>query len=283
MALHLVTLVGGEGWRTLAPMLEHYRALGADAFHVTLHDNSVDEEGRQAVLAITRSFGCGLYDTIRGNFADLQQDASAKPRRDYPRDWFLLADTDEFQRYPTDVAAVISECQNNEWEFVRGLMVDRVASDGGFPDLDPQRTLDQQFPLGCIATPVIQQSDCRKITLVRGAIIVVYGQHHAPFGTGCPRELILSRVDHFKWNSTAIENMRRRAVEFREQRRAHWYVSQNLVDYVDRHGGRFDLSDPALLAGPCDPEYSHWQEYQRQAFAAEDKSGPHYRPAPRKA
>ena len=91
MAIHLVTLVGDYGWRTLLPMLDHYRNLGVDAFHVTLHLKSERDPVRERVLDITTRFGCGLYDTVTGTFNDVQQEAYVKPRRDYPRDWFVLA------------------------------------------------------------------------------------------------------------------------------------------------------------------------------------------------
>ena len=166
-----------------------------------------------------------------------------------------------------------AECEQNDWEYVRGALVDRVADDGGFPELDPALTLDAQFPLGCIVTPVIQRSQPRKVTLVRGAIRVEYGQHEALYGIGCPRDVAFVPVHHFKWNSTAVESLRLRSAAFKEQGVVHWEKSRALVDHVEENGGRLDLELPGLLVGRCDPEYPHWEEYRNLLFAAETETG----------
>ena len=73
-------------------------------------------------------------------------------------------------------------------------------------------------------------------------------------------------VERGSYLVNAVDGLRRRAAEFREQGVPHWVVSQNLVDHVEHNGGRLCLEMPELLVGPCDPEYSRWEEYKEQIF-----------------
>ena len=259
MAIHLVTTVGGDGWRTLEPMLCHYRGLGVDAFHVTLHLAEDDDSAREPVTEIMHRFGCPLYDTVTGNWSVVQQETYIKPRREYPRDWFILADSDELHHYPASPADLARECESNEWECVYGGFVDRIAADGGIPEIDAARSLEEQFPLGARLSDIVAQTNIQKVTLVRGALWVWRGQHFAPYAKFCPLDVAAVPVFHYKWHSPLIQMLQKRRDFLREGGEAHWEHSHRLLDHVEMHGG-INLEDPALRVAPCAPDYPHWNE-----------------------
>jgi len=107
--IHLVTVVGGK-IEALPHMLEHYRSLGIESFFVNLHLSSADDPAREQVEKITRSFGCGIASVTVGNWQLVLQELYLKPREQYPSDWFLLADQDEFQVYPAPLDDVMRAC-----------------------------------------------------------------------------------------------------------------------------------------------------------------------------
>lgn len=259
MAIHLVTTVGGEGWRTLEPMLCHYRNLGVDAFHVTLHLAQGNDSAREPVEEIMRRFGCPLYDVAGGDWNVVQQETYTKPRRDYPRDWFILADSDELHHYPAPPVDLVRLCETNDWECLYGGFVDRIAADGSIPELDPNRSLEEQFPLGATISDILGQTNTLKVTLVHGAIWVWRGQHYAPYAKFCPLDVVSVPVFHYKWHHPVVGMLRKRVEFLRERGEPHWEWMERLVENLESNGG-FDIADFALRAAPCTPDYPYWNE-----------------------
>jgi hypothetical protein len=264
MALpHLITTVGGSDVAILEPMLRYYISLGIESFFVNLHLNSDEDPIREIVEQITRRCGVPITDTYIGPWHDIQQEAYAKPRRDYPNDWFLLADCDEFQQYAAPLADIVADCERHNWDHLKGCFVDRIAADGSFPALDPQMPLDRQFPLGAMLTYPILLADPRKVTLVRGAIYVVRGQHYTYSPMGCPPEVHFIPVHHFKWTAGIAQRLARRIETMKRNNVAHWPESQRFLDYIESNAGCINLADERLLVAPCQPSYAHWDAMKR--------------------
>ncbi|MBL8178916.1 MAG: hypothetical protein JNK48_29855 [Bryobacterales bacterium] len=110
MTPHLITTVGGDDVSTLDPMLRHYAALGIQSFFINLHLRHPAGPIRDIVHATVARLGLRVTDTYTGSWNDIQQEAYAKPRRDYPNDWFLLADSDEFHECSLPLPEITTEC-----------------------------------------------------------------------------------------------------------------------------------------------------------------------------
>ncbi len=258
MALHLVTTVGGDGWHSLEPMLRHYRDLGVDAFHVTLLLPHEGDSAREPVNEIVRDFGCPLFDTVIGD-GELWQETYTRPRRNYPRDWFILASPAELHHYSQPPADVARECERNEWECVYGGCVDRIAADGAIPEVATGSALEEQFPLGARIGRTAGQIHPQKVVLVRGAIWVAGGRIIAPYAVPCPLDIASAPIYQYRWHAAAVRSLRQRWDFLREPGDLSWRECERLLEYVDAGGG-FDIADPALCVAPCSPEYPHWSD-----------------------
>ena len=253
MAVHLITVAGGYV-DVLPHMLRHYRSLGIDSIFVNLHLTNEDDPARDQVRRITREDGCGIASVTVGDWQTVEHELYLRQRERYPSDWFVLADQDELQRWP----GKISELLGDRWDFVRGCYVDRIARDGGFPEVRDESIWDQ-FPLGCVMTGAVLSGDPRKVVAAKGAVPLARGQHHALSGEPCPGEELYIPVHHFKWTAGLAERLERRASAFRRTGLPIWGESARFVDYYRAQGGQIDLTDPRLMVARCDPEYPHWE------------------------
>ncbi|MFN7939624.1 MAG: hypothetical protein U0R19_40230 [Bryobacteraceae bacterium] len=262
-APHLITTVGGSAVPTLEPMLRHYLSLGVQSIFLNLHLQNDNDPIRETVEEISRRCGTPITATYIGDWHDIQQEAYAKPRRDYPNDWFILADSDEFQQYPAPLTDIIAECEQHNWDHLKGCFLDRLAADGSFPPIDATIALEQQFPLGALLTFPVMLGDPRKITLVRGPIYVIAGQHFTYSPMGCPPAIHYIPVHHFKWTAGIPERLAERIQQMKQAGIAHWLESQRFLDYIEASSGRIDLQDQRLLIASCHPTYPHWDEMKQ--------------------
>ncbi len=65
----------------------------------------------------------------------------------FPNDWWIIADDDEFHIYSKDLNKIISDCEYNGWDIVRGGFIDRIGIDGMFPVINQEHDIFHQFPL----------------------------------------------------------------------------------------------------------------------------------------
>jgi hypothetical protein len=258
--IHLVTLAGSHV-DVLAHMLEHYRSLGVESFFVILNLADELDPVREQVEEITRRFGCGIAGVMIGDWHLLQQQAYLTPREQYPSDWFLLADQDELQVYPAPLHDVIADC--GPWDFLRGCFVDRIARDGGFPSVDREKPIWEQFPLGGFITGLIGGGDPRKVVAVKGALPIRKGNHHAYEGRPCPSRQHYIPVHHFKWTANIAERMAARAEMMKQHPTLEWTESARFVEYCRSTGGRIRIEDPRLMIGECTPDYPYWEKVKK--------------------
>lgn len=263
MAIHLVTTVDSDNWRTLEAMLSHYRNLQVEAFHVTLHLTEDDDSAREPVTEIMRRFGCPLYDVVTGDGESIEQETYARPRREYSRDWFILAGSDDLHQYPVQPEDLVRICESSDRECVYGGLVDRIAADGGIPELDPNRSLEEQFPLGATIADAVAQANVLKVVMVRGAIWVPQGQHFAPYANFCPLDTACVPVFRYKWHDPVMQTARKRRDLFRESGDPRGHEYERLLEHGELYGG-FNIADPALRAAPCTPDYPYWAELREE-------------------
>ena len=247
MRVHLSTAVGGSV-SVLPHMLRHYRALGIESFFV--HVNQADEndpilEEVRAVCEVTSvSTGPAAW---RDNRA-VHRAVMAK----HPDDWFIVADQDELQIYPLSLEELFDECGRRGYDFIEGTLVDRLAPGGVFAEVDPQRSIWEQFPIEALVTAALLGGEPRKVVAAKGHVALTGGQHNASNGRGCPVEECHVAVHHFKWTAGIVERLRARAALLRARGLGFAEESERLLRYVDEHGAAIDLHDPRFHAGQVD-------------------------------
>jgi len=257
MNIHLLSVVGGRV-STLGPMLDHYLALGVDSVLLFAHAKSKDDPILSEIAATAKSRGIAIDDTIVGDWDKVQfriiNGIAAAPRDQ----WYLIADQDEFQHYPTPLKEVIAECELRGFDYVRGCFVDRFSAEGLLSPINPSRALSAQFPMGSFFTRPILGGSPMKVVAARGGTgFTNFGHHHASNGFACPPELHFVQVHHYKWTDGLLPYLAERSNALSgpsavtgEDRRFERYLRHN--------GDRIDFLDPGILAAPCEPTYPHW-------------------------
>jgi hypothetical protein len=201
MDLYLRSTIGTE--RDLALVrhfVEHYSRLGFEKFLFVLHGfeassrnlvtatEILHEHGIQpAATWITRSWGTGENSNWhRRIVAGLPSSA-----------WIATADIDEFQQYPTDLRTFVQELERQNYELVKGRLVERIARNFRLPPLLADQCIFTQFPLEAsfhIGNP-------GKIILHRNYVKTTPGHHYFEESSDHPLRVYpgILKVAHFKW------------------------------------------------------------------------------------
>jgi hypothetical protein len=260
--IHLVTVVGGH-FNVLPHLLEHYRALGVESFFVNAHLTRQNDPTLDQIREITTRFGCGVASVTVGDWQLVQRELYERQRRAYPNDWFILADHDELALWPNGVKETIEDCDSQGYDHLRGCLIDRIARDGTFPELQDGEPVAGQFPLGAFFTNPVQAADPRKVVAVKGALPIRKGQHHAIGGKSCPTRDHYLEIHHFKWHAGIEKRLADRAVMLRDQGHGHWIESARFAQYHSITQGQINMEDPHLHVGECNPSYEHWERVKK--------------------
>lgn len=140
-------------------------------------------------------------------------------RSKYPKEWFIIADDDEFQSYNDDLPSIIDYCLAHGHKFVTGGFVDRIGADGHLSEIREDSDIWSLFPYAgfyrypsCKACP-------HKITLASGNLQVSGGQHFAAIDRKAilaryaghklryPVDRTFTQVHHFKWDNTVADRL----------------------------------------------------------------------------
>lgn len=265
MDIHLTT-VAGSFVRVLPHMLNHYRELGITSFFVNVHLSHDRDVILEEAQEITNRFGCGIASVVVGDWQSNQVEMYARFRRQYPNDWFILADQDELQVYPHDLIEIIKECDRKGYDYINGCFVDRISADGGFPEVEQNRDVWSQFPLGGFVSYPMLRADPRKVVAAKGHVKLVGGQHYALSGISCPLGEYFIQVHHFKWVKDLVSRLARRAQILKDSNVPHWAESERFVSYFEKHGGRIDINDPLFGLTNCERDYKYWNDIRQKAI-----------------
>lgn len=136
-------------------------------------------------------------------------------------EWFVIADIDEFHLYPNNnLRELISDCEKNNWDIVRGGFIDRIGRGGEFTELTNEQSIWEQFPNAGFFRYPMSKACPNKICVMKGYVDITSGQHYAKINDqttwrwqGWSHPLIAPidthsiQVHHFKWDSTSIDRI----------------------------------------------------------------------------
>ena len=216
--IRLVTVTGSRT-NTLWHMLSYYKDR-VDEIYVVVYEwdgfSTYDD-----VLAITKQFpNVRIVDRVVAEKYNWEMVTTLynKTKMLHPNDWWVVADDDEFHKYSKDLYEIVSDCDKNGWELVRGGFIDRIGENGTFPEIDNDEDIFEQFPLAGFFRYPLSGACPNKICILKGYIELTPGQHYAKIDghttwkwQGWNHPLIAPvdeynvQVHHFKWDSTCIE------------------------------------------------------------------------------
>jgi hypothetical protein len=247
----LVAVIGPVEPALLTAWTVHYRALGVERFRLAFHfAEHVPDAWRRQLLDTAQNLGLPTGQVSTGPWHErTNTELRDALRQQAGPGWHLLADSDEFHTYPAPLTEVTEAAEESGRAVVGGLMLDRVSADGRLAPWRPETGLDRAFPLGGHLTDLLLHGDPRKIVLALSDVAIASGNHRAPDRKPDPHALAC--VHHFKWRSGVLDDLRRRVERFTsgawtEQTPAVRTEATRLLQHIDRHHGRIDVSDPRL-------------------------------------
>ena len=178
-------------------------------------------------------------------------------------DWVVWTDSDEFQLYPAPLPDLAAWAGKHVVNLFRGVMIDRVAADGGLPAWDARESVWKQFPIACFLPTRFGGGERQKITFARGDLTLSNGNHYV---NACMLAQTIGKwtqVHHFKWDATVKERLAFRLLPAFRDHSKDWVESQRSLDYFDAHGGRFDPDDLKPLDLPA-RDFIDWAGGGRQ-------------------
>ncbi|NDC64204.1 MAG: glycosyltransferase, partial [Planctomycetia bacterium] len=205
----LISFVCENDADLLPQFIRWYRGLGVEHFHLILH-------GRWSTAGLALVEGLEGVDSSRRVdqpfCKTLKCDEITACARRFPGQWLVFADADEFFQPPTaslaDAAAMLEEAGVDE---MHATMLQRVAADGGLPEVKADSRLDELFPLVsfglCEEMGLERPAWKSKYPLARIGPRFAYqrGNHLPGNHRSVAHVPIRGVVHHFKWRSRLLD------------------------------------------------------------------------------
>jgi len=248
--IRLVTVTGSRV-DTLWHMLNHYKDL-VDEMYVVVYEwegfslfNEVSKitkefENAHIIERVTKEKFNWEYVTKLYNETKML----------FPNDWWVVSDDDELHIYSKPLKEIISACDRNGWELVRGGFIDRIGQTGDFPKINKKENIFDQFPVAGFFRYPMSGACPNKICIMKGYIEITPGQHYAKIDgqttwkwQGWNHPLIAPideynvQVHHFKWDSTCIERIK----EVADIKKDYSYSNEYLKMYQSIRSNNFEI------------------------------------------
>jgi len=258
MKIHLITVVGGRV-STLGHMLNYYLSMDLDSILLYVHSTFLDDPLLIQISDIARSHGINVAGQIIGDWAEVQHRIFSQMALASENEWYLIADQDEFQYYTENVRTILQYCETKKYSYLRGCFIDRFSADGLLPDVAPDLSLSDQFPIGSFFTLPVMGGHPMKVVAARGGVKLTNGGHHRTLnGVSCPPDQYFIQVHHYKWTKGLLEYLSERSSQLPDES-AVKREDHRFTCYYQHNGNIIDLSDPGILAAPCSTGYIYWE------------------------
>ena len=278
--INLVTVVG-HNITMLPHMLEHYKNIVDEIYVVVYRQHEND-----GILDEIKSLGITPHKVVteeKFNWERVTQ-LYNEVKRTKPQEWWVVSDDDEFHVYPKPIREMISECEENGWEFITGGFLDRIGENGEFPLVTKETNIWSKFPLvGYFRYPM--SGACpNKVCIMKGSIDVTPGQHYAIIdeahvwgeeGVSHPLRYPIGRgegfiqVHHFKWDSTVLERLRE--VSETEEKYSFWEEYKKMYKAIQINDWNVDINNPEFMLEKMESnfhfDYSKWNRLTRKIIS----------------
>lgn len=170
-------------------------------------------------------------------------------RQSQCNEWIMYADLDEFIYIPGGINNRIKLTEMYGFDYIEGLMVDRISSDFTLGDFNTHKSLESQYPIGCDITKSICGGWNKKIVLAKSNV-KIGGGHHViqndvewnnsncqPYKEELTPWSYGIELHHFKWRSGLIGKMQKQMNNIRTECLHAWWEEMNkFVNHYKRFG-----------------------------------------------
>ena len=268
----------GHGTNLLPHFIEHYTKY-VDEIQLVVYETNQSPNLGKEVSEITEKYSnVKIIKIVKDRIFDWQKVTTLYNmyKGKNPKDWWVIADIDEFHLYPNDnLQSVISDCDINGWEIVRGGFIDRIGLNGNFPTIESDTSIWEQFPHAGYFRYPMSKACPNKISLVKGYVEITSGQHYAKIDgqttwkwQGWNHPLIAPfhdysvQVHHFKWDSTSIDRVK----EVAQIKQEYAYSSEYELMFKSLFKNKFKIDlkedDYMFELGLTKPEYNQYKNWK---------------------
>ena len=190
--------------------------------------------------------------------------------------WWVVADIDEFHVYSKPLNDIITDCETNSWELVRGGFIDRIGPNGTFPKILNAISIWQHFPNAGFFRYIMSNACPNKVCIMKGHVEITSGQHYAKIGGQttwrwqgwnhpliAPIETHSVQVHHFKWDVTSIE----RILDVASIKEDYSYSSEYDLMYKELKRNNFIVDikneDYFFEEGLIQPEFNGYKNWNK--------------------
>jgi hypothetical protein len=272
--IRLLTVTGSRT-HTLRHILNHYKDI-VDEIFVVVYEWA-DIKTYDSVADIVSEFpSAKIVDRIVAEKYNWEKvtELYNKTKTLHPNDWWVVADDDEFHIYSKPLEKIVSDCEWNGWNIVRGGFIDRIGLDGGFPEINDTENIFNQFPIAGFFRHTLSGANPNKVCIMKGSVKLLPGQHYAEINGHsnwrwqgwshpqiAPVDKYNVQVHHFKWDSTCGERIR----EVANVNKIYAYSEEYRIMYrqLAKLRFKFDVSNPEFKfenVGDYYNGYSQWKE-----------------------
>ncbi len=275
--VNLVTVVGHN--TTMLPhMLEHYKNI-VDKIYVVVYRQHEND----GILDEIKSLGITPHKIVtepKFNWERVTQ-LYNEIKQTKPNEWWVVSDDDEFHVYPKDLRDMISECEENGWEFISGGFLDRIGENGEFPLVTKETNIWSEFPLAGFFRYPMSGACPNKVCIMKGSVDVTPGQHYAIIneshvwgneGIKHPLRYPIGRgegfvqVHHFKWDSTVLERLKE--VSETEEKYSFWEEYKKMYKAIQINDWKIDINNPEFMFERMESnfhfDYSKWNRLTKK-------------------
>jgi hypothetical protein len=269
----------GHGVDLLPHYISHYEKI-VDEINIVVYENDLHRDLVNKInTIIDGNDGVKIVKTLYDRVFDWEKVTQLYNyvKKDHPNDWWVIADIDEFHLYPDNsLSDLITVCEKNNWDLVRGGFIDRVGPDGTFPEITQNNTLWEQFPTAGFFRYPMSDACPNKVCVMKGYIEITNGQHYAKINGQttwrwqgwshpliAPFEEYSVQVHHFKWDESCFERIRNVAMINQDYAYSNEY--RKLYKELSKTRMILDLEDKDYmfeqgLKGPDYYAYKQWNK-----------------------
>lgn len=255
-----VLSVIGHGKNLIPHFVKYYTPL-VDEINLVVYQSDIEPNLIEEVRDIVEKYpNVKIVKTLTDRIFDWEKVTQLYNfvKSEYPNDWWVIADIDEFHLYPTSLEKLILDCEMNGWDLVRGGFIDRIGKDGEFVELDKKKDIFKQFPLTGFFRYPLSKACPNKVCVVKGHVEITSGQHYAKIDgyttwkwQGWNHPLIAPyqthsvQVHHFKWDSTCGDRIK--AVADIKQSYAYSDEYKMMYDKLRKSRFKIDITKPEFM------------------------------------
>lgn len=277
--IRLVTVTGSRT-TTLPHMLNHYKDL-VDEIYVVVYEweNFSTYDSVEKIVSYFPNAKIVRREIKEKYNWEYVTQLYNETKLMHPEDWWVVADDDEFHIYSIDLNEIITDCEANGWELVRGGFIDRIGIDGTFPEIKDNVDIFKQFPLAGFFRYPLSGACPNKVCIMKGYIEITPGQHYAKIDgqttwrwQGWNHPLIAPyhyynvQVHHFKWDSTCGDRIREVANVMKDYSYSEEY--RKMYRALAKTRFKIDVTNPEfMIENDGFQEYGQWNKLLKKIIS----------------